>query len=66
MTQTNRTAKAAFWAVWDTFSDVHINDNEETEVAFRHFPAGTNRFDIWAWFESEFCVTLGRELGVQT
>lgn len=39
-------------ALWDKFGDVPMNpDTEKMEEPFIHFPAGTDREDIWHWFD---------------
>lgn len=39
-------------ALWDKFGDVPMNpDTEKIEEPFIHFPAGTDREDIWHWFD---------------
>lgn len=55
----NVTDLSAFREAWNQFSNVSIDDNDDTEEPFRHFPAGTDRLAIWAWFEQAFDVTLG-------
>ena len=44
----------ALLSLWHDFSDVPINDWDEIEVPFMHFPAGTYRFDIWHWFDERW------------
>lgn len=37
---------------WSDFADVPMNpETEEIEQDFMHFPAGTNREEIWRWFD---------------
>ncbi len=40
--------------LWDLFTDVPINSDDEIEEKFLSFPAGTNRFTIWGWFYERF------------
>lgn len=37
--------------LWDKFSEVPINNDDEIEEGFLCFPAGTYRFDVWHWFD---------------
>ena len=38
--------------LWDKLADVPMNpETEEMEEPFLHFPVGTNREDIWHWFD---------------
>ena len=39
--------------LWEQFGDTPIDDADNTEESFLHFPADTYRFDIWTWFEDE-------------
>ncbi len=44
------------YALWDRLGDVPIVDHESSEVtdgAFLHFPIGTQREEIWRWFEAQ-------------
>lgn len=41
--------------LWDEFADVPMNpETEETEEPFLHFPAGTNREEVWEWFDERY------------
>jgi len=40
--------------LWHDFSDIPINDLDEIETPFLHFPAGTCRFDVWHWFDERW------------
>ena len=37
--------------LWDRFSEVPVNNNDEIEEDFLSFPAGTSKFDVWHWFD---------------
>ncbi len=38
--------------LWEGFADVPMDpETEEMEEPFLHFPAGTNREEIWHWFD---------------
>lgn len=37
--------------LWDDFSQVSINADDEIEESFLGFDAGTSRFDVWHWFD---------------
>lgn len=39
-------------SLWFAFSDVPINTDDEIETEFLHFEKGTDRFEVWKWFES--------------
>ena len=39
-------------SLWKQFEDIPMNpDTEKTEKTFMDFPAGTDREDIWHWFD---------------
>lgn len=42
-----------FNRLWDEFGDVPIDNNDKTEREFHGFPAGTDRFEIWHWFDGK-------------
>lgn len=38
--------------LWDEFADIPMNpETEKMEEPFLHFPAGTDREEIWHWFD---------------
>ncbi len=37
--------------LWDDFSDVPVNNDDEIERDFLCFKAGTSKFDVWHWFD---------------
>ena len=37
--------------LWKEFSEVPIDDNDEILRGFQHFPKGSDRFEVWAWFD---------------
>ena len=44
--------------LWNEFGDVPMNDNEEIETDWNIFKAGTNKYDIWHWFEDKFNIRV--------
>lgn len=45
--------------LWSEFGDVPMNPETECiEEAWHGFPAGTNREEIWHWFEETFDVRV--------
>ena len=40
--------------LWHDFEDIPINDWDEIEAPFLHFPAGTYRFAVWHWFDERW------------
>jgi len=43
---------------WEEFSNIPIDENERTEEVFLHFPIGTDKNDIWHWFEDKYKIIL--------
>ena len=39
--------------IWNEFSDIPINDEDEILEGFYHWEKGTCRFDIWHWFDEK-------------
>ena len=37
--------------LWDKFSEIPVNNDDEIEEDFLLFPAGTSKFDVWHWFD---------------
>lgn len=40
--------------LWVYFGDVPMNEQEEIEEPFLGFEAGTDRMDIWHWFDEHY------------
>ena len=40
--------------LWLLFSDVSITDEDCIEEEYLGFPAGTNRFDVWRWYDARW------------
>lgn len=37
--------------LWEAFSEVPVNNDDEIEEDFLGFEAGTGRFEVWRWFD---------------
>ena len=37
--------------LWQRFSHVPVNSDDEIEDCFLGFPPGTSKFDVWHWFD---------------
>ena len=49
--------------LWIEFGDIPMDPETECiEVDWHGFPAGTNREEIWHWFEEEFDVSVAEDL----
>ena len=40
--------------MWSQFADIPLNDYQQTEVPFLHFPKGTDRMYIFRWFDEQY------------
>lgn len=51
------------WDLWQEFGDVPMDPETECiESEWHEFPAGTNREEIWHWFEEHFGLSVARNL----
>lgn len=39
--------------MWSALGDIPTNSDDEIEVDFYWWEKGTNRFDIWHWFDEK-------------
>ncbi len=48
--------------LWAEFGDVPVNDVGEIDEPFLVFVPGTDRKDIWHWFEEQFYCSVAKDL----
>ena len=48
--------------LWEILGDVPVNEDDEIETSFLHFEIGTDKFEIWHWFEETFDLSVAEEL----
>jgi len=48
--------------LWKELGNIPTNENDEIEERFLHFDIGTNREEIWHWFEEEFNLSVAEDL----
>lgn len=48
--------------LWDEFSDVPVDDNDGIERKFLGFERGTDRMEIWKWFDERCPHGLVKDL----
>ena len=48
--------------LWKEFEDVPIDRDENIDISWHIFEKGTNRQDIWHWFEDSFNVSVKIDL----
>ena len=44
--------------MWNDFGETPINDEDELCEPWKQFEKGTNRFDVWHWFEDTFHIPV--------
>lgn len=47
---------------WDEFSEVAVDNDDRIERAFRIFEKGTDRMEIWRWFDEQCPNGLVKDL----
>lgn len=48
--------------LWGLFGDIPINNMDCIELPFEDFPIGTDRFEIFHWFEETFNLSVAKDL----
>ena len=48
--------------LWSKLGDIPINDNDEIETGFLHFDAGSDKVEVWQWFEQRFGCSVAEDL----
>lgn len=48
--------------LWKILGNIPVNENDEIEESFLDFPIGTDKFEIWHWFEEEFNLSVAKDL----
>jgi hypothetical protein len=48
--------------LWSKLGDIPVNDEDEIDEDFLHFETGTDKFDVWHWFEDEFVLSVAEDL----
>jgi DNA-dependent RNA polymerase auxiliary subunit epsilon len=58
--QSNQLAKAKL--LWAEFANIPIDDEDRIDDQFLDFEKGTDRFEIWHWFEMTFDCSIVTDL----
>lgn len=45
--------------LWSLLGDIPTNEDDEIEEPFLDFPIGTDREEIWHWFEDKYDISIG-------
>lgn len=48
--------------LWKEFEDVPVDENDNIEEPFYHFPVGVSKFVIWHWFDESCPNSLYEDL----
>ena len=48
--------------LWDEFSDVPVDNDDNIERSFHIFEKGTDRMEIWKWFDEQCTNGLVKDL----
>lgn len=56
--------------LWDVLGDIPVNEDDELEKDFDTntgliFESGTDKFEIWHWFEEYFNLSVAEDLMFQ-
>lgn len=47
--------------IWVAFGDIPINESNQITAPFQHFEVGTDKFEIWRWFEELFEFSIAED-----
>lgn len=56
--------KASAVLLWDELGDIPCSEQDDQEIdePFLHFEKGTDKYDIWNWFEEFFNLSVAEDL----
>ncbi len=49
-------------ALWRLLGDVPVTTDDDLDGEFLHFPKGTDKFEVWHWFEETFDISVAKDL----
>jgi hypothetical protein len=50
--------------MWGAFGDIPIDDNDLIQQEFLGFPVGTNRMEVWKWFDEHYTDGVAKLAGL--
>ncbi len=53
-----QTNKLKACQIWKDLEEVQVDTEDCIESTFMDFPVGTYKFDIWAWIEEDYNVSI--------
>lgn len=54
--------KFNYMLLWNKLGDIPTNDDEEIEIPFEHFIVGSEKSEIWDWFEWFFDISIAKDI----
>ena len=57
-----RTKLVTLTELWEEFSNIPIDNDDNIKRPFLNFEAGTSRFDVWHWFDERCPNGLAKDL----
>ena len=51
--------------LWQAFSDIGIDDQDRITEPFMDWEAGTDRFEIWHWFDEQYPGGVHKLMGME-
>src|SRR3989344_4987293 len=49
-------------ALWSILGDVPVNEDDELDDNFLLFEKGSDKFEVWHWFEDKFDISVAKDL----
>ena len=47
---------------WERLGNIPVNEEDELDEPFLSFKKGTDKFEVWHWFEETFDVSVAKDL----
>lgn len=48
--------------LWESLGNISVNEEDELDEPFLDFEKGTDKFEVWSWFEETFDVSVAKDL----
>ena len=48
--------------LWSSLGNILVDENDNIEQGWRHFPVGTSKFYIWHWIEEKYDISIAEDL----
>jgi len=50
---------------WDKLGDIPVDDDGNIQESFLYWPEGTDREDIWHWFDEKYPGGVAKLMGLE-